>query len=135
MTYETGTHGFRRLYRASLNTLRGLRAATVSEAALREELILLCIGVPAGLFLAPSVGWYVAMIGVLLLVLAIELLNTGLEILCDHVTPEYHPTIGVVKDVGSAAVFCGLSFAVLVWVGAAVVKFDLMAKARVLLGV
>ena len=108
---------------------------TEREAALREELILLCIGIPAGLFLAPSVGWYVAMIGVLLLVLAIELLNTGIEILCDHVTPEFHPTIGVVKDVGSAAVFCGLCFAVLVWAGAAIVKFELMAKAHILLGI
>jgi len=133
MTYETGTHGLRRIYRASINTVRGLRSATRSEAALREELIALGIGIPAGLFLAPSIGWYVAMVGALLAVLAIELLNTGLETLSDHVTPEYHPTIGVVKDVGSAAVFCGLALAGLVWIGAIFVKFSVLEQLRGLL--
>ena len=36
-------------------------------------------------------------------VLAIEALNTAIEELCDHVTPEEHPNIGKVKDLGSAA--------------------------------
>ncbi len=36
-------------------------------------------------------------------VLAVEALNTALEELCDHVTPEEHPNIGKVKDLGSGA--------------------------------
>jgi len=36
-------------------------------------------------------------------VLAVEALNTALEELCDHVTPEEHPNIGRVKDLGSGA--------------------------------
>lgn len=36
-------------------------------------------------------------------VLAIEALNTAIEELCDHVTPEEHPKIGIVKDLGSGA--------------------------------
>jgi hypothetical protein len=36
------------------------------------------------------------------------LLNTAIERLSDHVTPEYHTQIGVIKDAGSAAVFCVL---------------------------
>ena len=36
-------------------------------------------------------------------VLAVEALNTALEELCDHVTPEEHPHIGRVKDLGSGA--------------------------------
>ena len=55
----------------------------------------------------------------LILVLAIELLNTAIEKLCDHTTPEHHPVIGAVKDLGSAAVFCSLILAFLVW-GAAI---------------
>lgn len=35
--------------------------------------------------------------------LAIEALNTALEELCDHVTPEEHPNIGKVKDLGATA--------------------------------
>jgi diacylglycerol kinase len=36
-------------------------------------------------------------------VLAVEALNTAIEELCDHVTPEVHPKIGKIKDLGSAA--------------------------------
>ncbi len=36
-------------------------------------------------------------------VLAVEALNTAIEELCDHVTPEEHPKIGMVKDLGSGA--------------------------------
>jgi diacylglycerol kinase (ATP) len=128
------THGLKRLYLASLNTARGMKFAARSEAALREELFILILAVPLALFLAPTIGWYVAMIGVILAVLAIELLNTAVEKLADHVTPDFHPTIGVVKDIGSAAVGCGLALALLVWGGAAMVRFDLLDRARVLFG-
>ena len=134
MSYELETHGPKRLYLASLNTFRGLRSAARSEAALREELLLLAIALPVGIFIAPDVGWYVAMIGVLIAVLAVELLNTAVEKLADHVTPEFHPKIGLVKDIGSAAVFCVLAAGGLIWGGAAVERFDLIGRARVLIG-
>lgn len=128
------THGVKRLYIASLNTVRGLKSAARSEAALREELFILIVAVPLALFLAPSIGWYVAMIGVILAILAIELLNTAVEKLADHVTPEFNPTIGMVKDIGSAAVGCGLALGLLIWGGAAIVHFDVLDRVRTLLG-
>lgn len=127
-------HGLKRLYHASLNTVRGLKFAARTEAALREEILVLILAVPLALFLAPSIGWYVAMIGVILAVLAIELLNTAVEKLADHVTPDFHPKIGVIKDVGSAAVGCGLALGLLIWGGAAIVRFDLLDRARMLVG-
>ena len=60
----------------------------------------------------------VALIGVVLLLLAVELLNTCIEKLCDHVTPAIHPQIKVVKDMGSAAVLATLLIAVGVWLAA-----------------
>ncbi|MBM3608576.1 MAG: diacylglycerol kinase, partial [Alphaproteobacteria bacterium] len=60
----------------------------------------------------------IALIGVMLIILAVELLNTCVEKLCDHVTPERHPQIKAVKDMGSAAVFCALALAGLVWLAA-----------------
>jgi diacylglycerol kinase (ATP) len=127
-------HGLRRIHGATLNTVRGLKFAARSEAALREELILLALGVPIGVLIAPDIAWYVAMVGVLLVILAVELLNTAVEKLADHVTPEFHPRIGVVKDVGSAAVFCALSLAGLIWAGALVERFSLLERARSVLG-
>jgi diacylglycerol kinase len=33
-----------------------------------------------------------------------EMLNTAIEFLCDHVSPEIHPAIKKVKDLAAAAV-------------------------------
>jgi diacylglycerol kinase (ATP) len=67
------------------------------------------------------------MIGILIIVMAVELLNTAIERLSDHVTSEPHPTIGLVKDYGSAAVCCALSLACLTWLSALVIRFGLLS--------
>ncbi len=46
--------------------------------------------------------------------LAVEALNTAIEEICDHVTPEEHHRIGKIKDIGSGAAF-------IVWCSALVV--------------
>ncbi len=116
----------KRLYSATLNSLRGLSYGIRTEPALREEAILLVVGLPLGLWLAPGAAWYVAMIAALLVLLAVEFLNTGIEKLADHITREQHPEIGVVKDFGSAAVFCALCLAGLVWLAAIAVRCGLV---------
>jgi diacylglycerol kinase (ATP) len=115
-----------RLYQATLNTFRGLTWATRSEAALRQELVALVIAIPLGLVLAPSPGWYLAMVGILILAASVELLNTAIEKLSDHITREHHPQIGVVKDMGSAAVFCVLCLGALIWMTALALRFGLL---------
>lgn len=108
----------KRLYSAGINSLRGLRHGVVREAALREEVIVLAAAALFGFFIAPSWTWYVAMLGAWLAVLAVELLNTAIERLADYTSPQHHPDIGVVKDYGSAAVFCMLCVAGLIWLTA-----------------
>ena len=112
----------KRLFSATINSLRGLRYTIAHEAAVREEAIVFVLAVPLGFLLAPSAAWYVAMIGALLVVLAVELLNTAIEKLSDHVTPEHNARIGMIKDFGSAAVFCALCLALLVWLAAIAVR-------------
>jgi len=115
----------KRLYSATLNSIRGLRYGVASEAALREEVGLLLAGLLLGLVIAPSVGWYVVMVGSLLVLLAIEFLNTAIEKLADYVTREQHTEIRRIKDFGSAAVFCGICLAGLTWLAALVVRIGL----------
>lgn len=55
-------------------------------------------------FKLSSVEW-LFMIFILLTMLAIELLNTAIEAVCDLVSPEYNPLVKVAKDCGSAATF------------------------------
>ena len=115
----------KRLFSATINSLRGLAYGLKSEAALRDEFGLLIAGVILGLFIAPSVGWYVVMIGSLLILLATEFLNTAVEKLADYVTRERHVEIRRIKDFGSAAVFCTICFAGLVWLAAIAARFGL----------
>ena len=116
----------KRLFSATLNSLRGLRYGVRHEAALREEAILVVAGILLGLAVAPSVAWYVAMVGSLLVLLAIELLNTAVEKLADYVTLERHVEIGKIKDFGSAAVLCGICLAGLIWLAAIALRFGLL---------
>ena len=116
----------KRLYTATINSLRGLRHGLRREAALREELIALGAAVPLGLPIAPSWAWYIAMIGALLAVLSVEFLNTAIEKLADHTTQGRHPEIGTVKDYGSAAVFCMLCVTAAIWIAAFISRLGLL---------
>jgi diacylglycerol kinase (ATP) len=117
----------KRLFSATINSLHGLAYGFQSEAALREEMMLLAAGVFVGLVVAPSVAWYVGMIGSLLVLLAVEFLNTGIEKLADYVTRERHVEIRRIKDFGSAAVFCAICLCGLVWLAAIAVRLGLVS--------
>ena len=116
----------KRLLSATINSLRGMRFGFGHEAALREEAALLALGILFGFLIAPTVAWYVAMIGSLLVLLAVEFLNTAIEKLADHVTPEHHIHIGRIKDYGSSAVFAAICLAGIVWIAALLQRLGLM---------
>jgi diacylglycerol kinase (ATP) len=103
------------MWRATVNSWCGLKAAAKSEAAFREELVVLALGVPLAFIITPLAWKRLTLIGVLLLLLVIELLNTAVEKLSDHVTATHHPDIGRIKDMGSAAVGVGLAIAGFTW--------------------
>ncbi len=112
-----------RLWKAFLNTLYGLGWALRHEAAVREEFVAFAIAFPVSFFVAPNVAWWLALIGSLIALIIVELLNTAIEKLSDHVTPEHSHAIKVVKDLGSAAVFMALVLAFIIWCAALGVRF------------
>jgi diacylglycerol kinase (ATP) len=114
-----------RLIRATRNSIRGLKAAAGTEESVRQELIVLALAVPVGWLMAPSLGWFVAMITGLMSLIAVEMLNTAIEKLADHVTPENNPRIGMIKDMGSTAVLFAMAAALLVWAAALAVRLGL----------
>ena len=120
----------KRIFSATINSMHGLAYGFRSEPALREEMILLAAGLLLGLVVAPSVVWYVMMVGSLLVLLAVEFLNTGIEKLSDYVTREQHIAIRRIKDFGSAAVFCGICLAGLTWLAALAVRLAPYLTAR-----
>ena len=104
-----------RLLRATINSWRGLLAATRSEEAFRLELIALVLAIPVAFLLAEQAWKRLALIAVVAFVLVVELLNTAIEKLADRVNLAIDPQIGRVKDLGSAAVGLALLIAAMAW--------------------
>jgi diacylglycerol kinase (ATP) len=104
-----------RWLRATVNSWNGLLAAMRSEAAFRQELVALTLAVPLAFVVAPDIWKRLALIAVVLFLVVVELLNTAIEKLADHVTPALHPGIGRIKDMGSAAVGVALLLAAAIW--------------------
>jgi diacylglycerol kinase (ATP) len=104
-----------RLLKASLNSWNGLIAAARTEQAFREEIVALLIAVPAAFLVATETWRRMMLIGVVVLLMVVELLNTAIEKLSDHVTPHHHDAIGRIKDMASAAVGLSLLLCGAVW--------------------
>ncbi|MGH8228470.1 MAG: diacylglycerol kinase [Steroidobacteraceae bacterium] len=100
--------------------LAGLRHALSSEHSLRIQVTILALVVIALIVLHPGALWW----GLVLLssagVIGAELFNTTLEHLADHLHPEVHPQIRVVKDCAAAAVLVMSGGAVAVAIALAV---------------
>jgi diacylglycerol kinase (ATP) len=104
-----------RLVRASCNSWNGLRSAFRTEAALRHELGMLAVSIPCAFMLTYDPWKRVLLIGVVLVVIIVELLNTAIEKLADYLTQEQDERIGKVKDIGSAGIGVGLVLVALTW--------------------
>jgi len=75
-----------------------------SERSLRLQGGALALVLAALAVLRPGPLWWAAVGLASAGVLAAELLNTAIEALADHLSPELHPQIRIVKDCAAAAV-------------------------------
>jgi len=112
---KPGNTGLRRIVNATFFSLAGLRAAWHSEAAFRQESLLCVVLVPAAFWLGETAVERSLLIGACLLVLIVELLNSGIETVVDRVGAEHHELSGKAKDLGSAAVLLSLVLLLVVW--------------------
>lgn len=121
-----GRGGLARIAAAALNSARGLREGLLTEAAVKQEIALAIVLLPASFFVASNAWVWLALVASVLFVLIVEFLNTAVERLCNHVTPERHEAIRVTKDLASTAVFFALTLAGLVWLVAILDRFQLI---------
>lgn len=105
----------RRISRATGYSLAGIRAAWQNEAAFRLEFVLFIMLAPLGMWLGDSGLERVLLVGSLLLVLIVEIINSGIEAAIDRIGLEHHTLSGRAKDMGSGAVFFALLNVVMVW--------------------
>ena len=112
---KPGYTGITRVVKAAGYSMRGLMAAWRYESAFRQELALAALMVPVAFWLGRSAVEVVLLMGCVLLVLIVELLNSGIEAVVDRISDEHHQLSGRVKDLGSSAVFLSLILTLAVW--------------------
>ena len=96
--------------------LTGLAVAWRNEPNFRTQVGTFIAVVIALIVLKVEPVWWALILITSGLVMAAELFNTALEHLADHLHPETHPRIAIVKDCAAAAVLTAAATALLVGV-------------------
>lgn len=110
-----GTAPWVHVPRAFGYSMQGLAATFRHELAFRIEVFTGLALLPLLVWLPVSMTTKALVLGSMLLVLMVELLNSGLEWVVDLVTLERHPYAKRAKDMGSAAVLIALLNSGLFW--------------------
>ncbi|MET1076563.1 MAG: diacylglycerol kinase [Pseudomonas sp.] len=110
-----GQTGLKRILNAAGYSLDGLRAAFTGEAAFRQLVLLNAVLIPLAFVVRVTPGERALLIGVCLLALIVELLNSAVEAAIDRISLELHPLSKNAKDMGSAAQAIALTLIAVVW--------------------
>ena len=104
-----------RIIYATQWSMKGFESTLKTEEAFRQEVLLLIILAPLGIWLGDTGIERTLLIGTVLIVLIVELLNSAVESAIDRIGDEHHKLSGKAKDQGSAAVFVSLVLATMTW--------------------
>jgi diacylglycerol kinase (ATP) len=113
-----GRTGLDRVIRAAGYSAAGLTDAYRNESAFRQEFWLAVVMLPGALWVGQ--GWIevALLMGSVILVLIVELLNSGIESAVDRISFELHDLSKRAKDLGSAAVMLSLLLCAGIWAAA-----------------
>lgn len=110
-----GRTGLDRIVRAAGYSMDGLRIAYRGESAFRQEVWAAALLLPAAFWVGRSWIEVALLAGSVLLVLIVELLNSGIEAAIDRVSYELHDLSKRAKDLASAAVLLTLLLCAGIW--------------------
>jgi diacylglycerol kinase (ATP) len=111
---QKARRGLRRMWHAFGYSIEGLKAGW-SEAAFRQEALASIILLPTSLWIGRTWVETTLLVATVLLVMIVELLNTGIETAIDRIGPEWHDLSKRAKDMGSAAVLISLLLCAGTW--------------------
>lgn len=114
--------GLNRIWHAAGYSIEGLRAGW-NEKAFRQEAIAAVVLLPLSLWLGRSWVEVALLAGSVVIVMIVELLNTGIETAIDRIGPEWHDLSKRAKDMGSAAVLLALLLCIGIWAAALFQRF------------
>ena len=122
-TAQKSRVGFIRIWHAAGYSLAGLRAGW-NETAFRQEAVAAIVLVPLAAWMAHTWVEFTLLAGSVILLMVVELLNTGIETAIDRIGPEWHPLSKRAKDLGSAAVLLTVLMAATIWILALVQRLS-----------
>ena len=122
-TAQKSRVGFIRIWHAAGYSLAGLRAGW-NETAFRQEAVAAIVLVPLATWMAHTWVEFTLLAGSVILMMVVELLNTGIETAIDRIGPEWHPLSKRAKDLGSAAVLLTVLMAATIWILALVQRLS-----------
>nr|WP_315240930.1 diacylglycerol kinase [uncultured Albidiferax sp.] len=122
-TAQKSRKGFVRLWYAAGYSLAGLRAGW-HETAFRQEAIAAMALVPLAAWIAQTWVEFALLAGSVVLLMVVELLNTGIETAIDRIGPEWHLLSKRAKDMGSAAVLLTVLMTATIWILALVQRLS-----------
>lgn len=114
--------GLSRILHAGGYSLAGLKAAW-HEKAFQQEAICAFVMIPLSFWMGKTWEQVSLLAATIVLVLIVELLNTGIEAAIDRIGPEWHELSKKAKDMGSAAVLLSLCLCGAVWAAAIYQRF------------
>jgi len=114
---QKARRGLSRMWHALGYSIDGLRAGW-HETAFRQETLAAVVMLPLSLWLGRNWVEIALLAGSVLLVLIVELLNTGIEAAIDRIGAEWHDLSKRAKDMGSAAVLLSLLLCGGIWCAA-----------------
>ncbi len=83
----------------------GIKYALKNEQSMITHFLIAMVTILLGFIVKLAIWeWYVVIL-LIVLVIAIEFINTAIEAVCDMVMPDIHPLVKIAKDTSSAAVF------------------------------
>lgn len=109
--------GLTRMWYATGYSIAGIRAGW-DEPAFRQEVLASIVLLPAAFWVGRTWVEVALLTGSVLLVMIVELLNTGIETAIDRIGPEWNQLSKRAKDMGSAAVLLSLLLCGGTWVAA-----------------
>lgn len=93
---------------------KGAFMLITTEASLKVQFVIGLLVTAAGFYFGLSPTEWIIQTLTIALIMSIEGINTAIEELADFVHPEYHPKIGLIKDLAAGAVFIVAVAAVIV---------------------
>ena len=113
------TTGIKHVFAATTYSIGGLKCLW-KEAAFRQEVLLYLVVMAVFALIGASGVEYLVATALALILVAVEALNTAIEAVVDHLSPDWSEFARDAKDLGSLAVMCllianGLFLAYVLW--------------------